>query len=104
MAGLTGSGREELAGALVGERPSHVVLENVDGETCTDPTPRKAKALGVVLVLPNRAAGAATAEFTVQENITLPVAVSLLLDGPNPPVGGDAGHQALDRGPRCPPQ
>jgi ribose transport system ATP-binding protein len=72
VAGLTGSGREELAGALVGERPSHVSIENVDGKTVSDPTPRQAKSLGLVLVLPNRAAGAATAEFTIQENITLP--------------------------------
>lgn len=72
VAGLTGSGREELAGALVGERPSVVELENVDGRRCSNPTPRKAKALGVVLVLPNRAPGAAASEFTVRENISLP--------------------------------
>lgn len=72
VAGLTGSGREELAGALVGERPSHVQLENIDGKRRSDPTPRQAKDLGVVLVLPNRAAGAAIAEFTMRENISLP--------------------------------
>jgi ribose transport system ATP-binding protein len=72
VAGLTGSGREELAGALVGERPSHVQLENLDGKRRSDPTPRQAKDLGVVLVLPNRAAGAAIAEFTMRENISLP--------------------------------
>lgn len=72
VAGLTGSGREELAGALVGEFPSHAVLENIDGKRCVDPSPRQAKDLGVILVLPNRSAGAATAEFTTEENITLP--------------------------------
>jgi ribose transport system ATP-binding protein len=72
VAGLTGSGREELAGALAGERPSQVELENLDGRRCSNPTPRKAKQLGVVLVQPNRARGAATAEFTVRENMTLP--------------------------------
>ena len=72
VAGLTGSGREELAGALVGERPSHVDLENIDGKRRSDPTPRQAKDLGVVLVLPNRASGAAILEFTMRENISLP--------------------------------
>ncbi|HEX4433681.1 MAG TPA: sugar ABC transporter ATP-binding protein [Acidimicrobiales bacterium] len=72
VAGLTGSGREELAGALVGEFPSNVILENIDGKRVTDPTPRQAKDLGLVLVLPNRAAGAATSEFTTEENISLP--------------------------------
>ena len=72
VAGLTGSGREELAGALVGESPSNVVLENIDGRSVVDPTPRQAKDLGLVLVLPNRSAGAATSEFTTEENITLP--------------------------------
>src|SRR5580704_2462724 len=72
VAGLTGSGREELAGALVGEFPSNVILENIDGKRVVDPTPRQAKNLGLVLVLPNRSAGAATVEFTTEENITLP--------------------------------
>jgi ribose transport system ATP-binding protein len=72
VAGLTGSGREELAGALTGERPSQVELENADGRRCSNPTPRRAKQLGIVLVQPNRARGAATAEFTVRENMTLP--------------------------------
>jgi ribose transport system ATP-binding protein len=72
VAGLTGSGREELAGALVGEFPSNVVLENIEGKRVVDPTPRQAKQLGLVLVLPNRSAGAATSEFTAEENMTLP--------------------------------
>jgi ribose transport system ATP-binding protein len=72
IAGLTGSGREDLAGALVGERPSRVRLHNARGEQCDDPTPRLAKQMGIVLVLPNRAAGAAVKELTVRENISLP--------------------------------
>jgi ribose transport system ATP-binding protein len=72
VAGLTGSGREELAGALVGERVARVEIENVDGRRRSNPNPRQAKELGVVLVLPNRSAGAAVAEFSVQENISLP--------------------------------
>lgn len=72
VAGLTGSGREELAGALVGQRPCHVVLEDAGGNRCEDPTPRQAKELGVVLVLPNRTPGSAAPEMTVRENLTLP--------------------------------
>jgi ribose transport system ATP-binding protein len=72
IAGLTGSGREELAGALIGERPAHVRLRNGQGKTCVDPSPRQAKQLGVVLVLPNRAAGAAVKELSIRENLMLP--------------------------------
>jgi ribose transport system ATP-binding protein len=72
IAGLTGSGREELAGALVGQRPSAVTLEDASGRRCVNPTPRQAKQFGVVLVLPSRTKGAATAELTVRENLTLP--------------------------------
>jgi len=71
IAGLTGSGREELAGALVGEGQASVTLEAA-GARVDNPTPRQAMALGVVLVLPNRAVGAAAKEMTVAENITLP--------------------------------
>jgi ribose transport system ATP-binding protein len=72
VAGLSGSGREELAGAIVGERPSRVDLEIADGRRKSDPSPRQSRDLGVVLVLPNRAAGAAIMEFTMRENISLP--------------------------------
>src|SRR6185437_15910238 len=63
IAGLTGSGREELATAMVGAAPSAVRLENGNGRAVDNPTPQQAKGLGVVLVLPNRASGAAVKEF-----------------------------------------
>jgi ribose transport system ATP-binding protein len=72
IAGLTGSGREEFAGALVGGRPSTVRLVDSAGRQCINPTPRKAKEFGVVLILPSRARGAASAELNVRENLTLP--------------------------------
>jgi ribose transport system ATP-binding protein len=72
VAGLTGSGREELAGILVGERDGSVKLTSEDGTQVVNPTPRQAKDLGLVLVLPNRAAGAATLELSTQQNMTLP--------------------------------
>lgn len=106
VAGLTGSGREELAEAMVGEHSSHVQVENVDGHRVTDPTPRQAKKLGIVLVLPNRAAGAATAQFTVQENISLPslprYASLGLLRGPGEAVDARRWINALDIRPRDP--
>jgi len=49
-----------------------VTLENVEGQRLSQPSPRQAKDLGVVLVLPNRSSGAAIADFTVEENISLP--------------------------------
>jgi ribose transport system ATP-binding protein len=72
VAGLTGSGREELAGALVGARPSTVRLVDGAGRQCVNPTPRKAKQFGVVLILPSRTRGAASPDLTVRENLTLP--------------------------------
>jgi len=72
VAGLTGSGREELAEALVGERVGQVTLENIEGRRRSEPSPRQAKDLGVVLVLPNRSSGAAIADFSIEENISLP--------------------------------
>lgn len=72
VAGLTGSGREELAGILVGERAGSVRLQNAAGELLVDPTPGQAKAFGLVLVLPNRAPGAAAGDLSIRENVTLP--------------------------------
>jgi ribose transport system ATP-binding protein len=106
VAGLTGSGREELAGALVGERPCHVELENVDGRRCSDPTPRQAMKLGIVLVLPNRAAGAAISDFSVRENMTLPSLSRYSSFGFVSPKGEDGDSErwidALDIRPRDP--
>lgn len=72
VAGLTGSGREELAPALVGAIPS-------TGEICLEGappiaplTPRQARLAGVALVPGNRGAGSAVGAFDVRENITLP--------------------------------
>lgn len=72
VAGLTGSGREELATAVVGASPSTGRVSMGRRGAMARPTPRRARELGVVLVLPNRAAGAATRELTVRENLVLP--------------------------------
>jgi ribose transport system ATP-binding protein len=72
IAGLSGSGREILAGAVCGAIPAAVSLD-VDGERAdADPmTSPMARQLGLALILPNRHPDAAIANFTVGENITL---------------------------------
>lgn len=72
IAGITGSGREEVASALVGASPSSVTLEVTGSVLIEDVTPRRAKAAGIVLVLPNRAPGAAAGDLSVVENLVLP--------------------------------
>lgn len=72
IAGLSGSGRETLAGAVCGAIPAAVSLdvagERLDAELMT---PQLARQLGLALILPNRHPDAAIANFTVSENITL---------------------------------
>jgi ribose transport system ATP-binding protein len=72
VAGLTGSGREELASALVGAIPSTGTIRLDGGPPITAITPRRARDLGLALVPGNRGAGSAIAAFDVRENITLP--------------------------------
>ncbi len=73
VAGLTGSGREEVAEGIVGAIPGHVRLVDVRaGRVHDGMSPRKARDAGVVLVLPNRSAKAAVSELTARENVTLP--------------------------------
>ncbi len=72
IAGLSGSGREILAGAVCGAVPATVHL-NVSGErVAAEPmSSQLALQLGLALILPNRHPGAAIPNFTVSENITL---------------------------------
>lgn len=72
IAGLSGSGREVLAGAVCGAVPASVHLDVADKHVDAEPvTPELARQLGLALVLPNRHPGAAIANFTISENITL---------------------------------
>jgi ribose transport system ATP-binding protein len=72
VTGLTGSGREEMARALVGAIPSRVRLLTKDNVAIVDPSPRQAMRRGVCLVLPSGVPGAGSHDLTVRENITLP--------------------------------
>lgn len=74
VAGLAGSGRDELAYALVGAVPATVDHLEVAGRAVLgglDPT--AAVEAGVALVPGNRQKGSAVFPFTVRENTTLPV-------------------------------
>jgi ribose transport system ATP-binding protein len=71
VAGLSGSGRELLAGAVCGAVPAFVDL-TLDGRTLTgEMTPELARELRLALVLPNRHPKAAIPIFTIEENMTL---------------------------------
>lgn len=73
VAGITGSGREEFASALVGAITSTADSIVLEGASCPTPmTPRTARELGVALVPGNRVAGSAIAAFDMRENISLP--------------------------------
>jgi ribose transport system ATP-binding protein len=73
VAGLTGSGREEFAAAISGALPADLRACGPDGVERVGMSPRRAKSLGIALVLANRHPAAAVREFTVRENVTLPV-------------------------------
>jgi ribose transport system ATP-binding protein len=73
VAGLTGSGREELCAAIVGAVPSRSTVTDLERNAGPRKmTPAAARAMGVALVLSNRAPGAAVHEFNIRENISLP--------------------------------
>lgn len=72
VAGLTGSGREELAAALIGAIPSTGEVSLVGAPPISPLTPRQARLAGLALVPGNRGSGSAVAAFDVRENITLP--------------------------------
>lgn len=70
IAGVTGSGREELAGAIFGALPREGRVL-VDGEAVPPDRPDRSMARGMVFVPPDRATNAALGELTLRENITI---------------------------------
>lgn len=72
VAGLDGSGREELALALGGAIPSTVELRLPSGEVVTQLNPRLAQRAGLALTLANRHNASAVRQFSIAEDITLP--------------------------------
>lgn len=72
VAGLLGSGREELAYALVGAGPSSAESLVLDGLPLPRTmNPARARRAGLGLVPGNRQAGSAIGPLTVRENVTL---------------------------------
>ncbi|MFF3585165.1 sugar ABC transporter ATP-binding protein [Streptomyces mirabilis] len=72
VAGLAGSGREDLAASIVGAVPGTHGEVIVDGEPLRRRTPRSAIDAGVALVPADRPRLGAILEHTVAENVTLP--------------------------------
>jgi ribose transport system ATP-binding protein len=70
VAGLTGSGREELATALTGAAPATMTLTDPNDVAWLSLTPRRARQLGIALVLANRHPASSIREMTMGENIT----------------------------------
>jgi ribose transport system ATP-binding protein len=77
VAGLLGSGREELAYALVGAVGGAGGEVAVDGRRLRRLDPVRARQAGIGLVPGNRQAGSAVTQFDVKENITLPALASV---------------------------
>jgi len=73
VAGLAGSGREELPYALIGAVPSTIEALEVQGKPVTRQlTPSSAKQAGIMLAPGNRQLGSAISKFVIRENLTLP--------------------------------
>lgn len=72
IAGLSGSGREELPYLLFGARPWSGGRLVLDGRTHTRLTPARAIAAGLALIAADRAAQSSTPSLSLRENITLP--------------------------------
>jgi ribose transport system ATP-binding protein len=71
IAGLIGSGREELANLLWGSPPPDRGTISVSGKVIASPSPRAAMAAGMAM-LPGERVRSLVAEFDVRENLTLP--------------------------------
>ena len=72
VTGLIGSGREDVAEALVGFRPGTTGSVRINGRELLPRTPRAAIDAGLALVPADRARHGAFLELSVAENITLP--------------------------------
>jgi ribose transport system ATP-binding protein len=71
FAGLDGSGRDELAGALGGAVPATGRLVDARGRTLTKLRAAALRRHGIALVLPNWHAASAVKQFDLRENVSL---------------------------------
>jgi ribose transport system ATP-binding protein len=72
ICGLAGSGREDVARALIGALPRRAGRINVEGTELPASAPDSAQAAGLILGLGNTQPNSAVREFSVRENVTLP--------------------------------
>jgi ribose transport system ATP-binding protein len=72
IAGLAGSGREELPALIAGARPWSGGVIEIGNMIRTTLSPRAARAAGIVFVASDRARLSAIPSHTARENITLP--------------------------------
>lgn len=72
IAGLTGSGREDVAPGCVGALDGATCEISIGDRTLSRPTPRTATALGIALALGARLPGSAADQLSIAENLTLP--------------------------------
>lgn len=72
IAGITGSGREEVAPALFGALPWDAGRISVDGRTYNEMNPAAAIACGIAYLPHDRKRESAIPSLTVRENLTLP--------------------------------
>lgn len=93
IAGLSGSGREELAAALTGAQPASLTVIDGDGREWHGMTPKRAKQLGLALVLANRHPDAAIGQFSIRENVSLALLGSYVRGGR---VRGSEERAAVD--------
>ena len=103
VAGLTGSGREELAGALVGEFPSNVVLENAEGAARGGPdaSPGQRPRAGAGSAEPLGRSGHGGVHHRGEHHS--PVHAPLRLSRPAAEGGRGRRRQQVDTGARHPP-
>jgi ribose transport system ATP-binding protein len=71
VAGLDGSGRDEVASALGGAIKATGTVSDANGQRVAKLTARQVRKHGIVLVLPNWHPGAGVREFDVRENVSL---------------------------------
>lgn len=73
VCGLDGSGREDLARAVVGALPVTASMVQTARGSTDDLVIRSAERLGIVMARESRAKGSLVDEFTVRENMSLPL-------------------------------
>lgn len=81
LAGMVGSGRSELAKAIIGRIPVTSGSISFKGRKILPKSPRHSKSIGIALVPEERASEGLVRCFSVLQNITLPILSTLSISG-----------------------